>query len=218
MKLVTLFLLFTLSCTPVSIQATTGRKVSPRVADRTDSKARLQLTTSITKEVSCHPQHLSLTLRLTFRNIGNEPIILDKKSSVIGRHLVSRSLTAAAANKYEEDTRYESFNADEIGFRFDPPADMSNFIVLGPGETHTIEDPRTRVSFDVYEGTSDDKDSLRFGTHFLQIIVPTLFYPPSVAADLRARWRDKGFLWSEPLTSLPMRFEIEKDRQIIKCL
>ena len=63
------------------------------------SKARLELRTTIVKSVACSPELFGLSLRLSFRNNGSEPVIIDKQSFWI-RSLVSVSTQAAAAKKY----------------------------------------------------------------------------------------------------------------------
>src|ERR1044072_105985 len=56
-------------------------------------KPRLQLTTSILEQKSCSRDHFGLRLRLTVRNVGEEPVILHKQRA-ISRIMVSSNLAA----------------------------------------------------------------------------------------------------------------------------
>lgn len=177
----------------------------------TARKARLQLTTSIVREKSCSRDHLSLELRFTFRNVGAEPVIIDKRSFVT-RSLISQSLKAADAKRYELETRADLF--DDIFAT--SPRDISNFAVVGPGESYDLQTEQTRVSFLIDDGTPRTKEYLRPGSYFLQIEIATWTYLDD-AEQFRLRWKTTGMLWSEGLTSQPMPFVVEQSRPIAKC-
>src|SRR5215216_6494872 len=104
-------------------------------------KAQLQLTTSVVRERSCFPGHLSLELKFTFRNLGNEPVLLDKLSFV-DRTLVSTSLKAAASKKYQQEIQAHLY-ADSFPAS---PTDSSDFVIIGPGQAYDLESGQTRVS------------------------------------------------------------------------
>jgi hypothetical protein len=174
-------------------------------------ETKLQFTTSIIQERSCSSTILSLDLRFTFKNIGNEPVILDKQSFVT-RTLVSSSLQAAAAKRYEATTRSDVFADTFPG----SPQDISAFAVIGPGETYDLHTEQTRVSFLVREGMQDSTDYLRSGTYFLQVEIATWSYLAD-AKQFRERWKSTGLLWSEGLISQPMSFVVERNRTISKC-
>jgi len=175
------------------------------------AKPRLQLTTSIIKEKSCASDHLSLELKFTFKNDGAEPLIIDKRSFVM-RSLISESLKAATAKRYEAQTRADLF--DDI---FPPsPKDMSNFAVIRPGETYDLQTEQTRVSFLINDGKSHSKGNLRPGIYFLQIEIGTWTYLDN-AEQFREMWKAQGVLWSEGLISQPMPLVVKQDRPISKC-
>jgi hypothetical protein len=143
---------------------------------------------------------------------------LDKGSSVVGRHMVSRDLESASAAKYEEVGRAEYDAGLYIPEALDVPTDMSNFIILAPGEVFEVESGWTRVHFIVNDGTRYSEAGLRLGSHFLQVEVGTWPHASeSVVVRARRQWRSKGFLWTEPVTSLPMQFTIDPNRPISKC-
>ena len=181
------------------------------LAAGTIRKARLELTTSIVTEKSCFLGHLGLYLRFTFRNTGEEPVILDKRSFVI-RSLVSRSLNAAIGRKYVQEVRADVF-ADS--FPMDPSG-LSDFVILQPTETYDLQTEQTRVSLYVAGNKKASKDDLRPGNYFLQVEVATWTYLRN-SEQFRQRWRTNGVLWSEGLTSQPMAFVIEQNRSISKC-
>lgn len=217
MKVVLTFLLLLLSGgSSIPMHALTNG--SNNAAYPVSSKTKLQLTTSIIEYLSCHPSGLTLRLLLTFRNIGTEKIILDKRSSIVGRHFVSRNLKALAAGNYEETGRAEFDSGPYIPDAPDVPKDMSDFIILAPGEVYEAQSGWTRVHFTVNDGTPHTEDGLGYGSHFLQVEIGTWPYASeSVVKRARKQWRDRGYLWTEPLISSPIQFTIERNRQISKC-
>jgi len=172
---------------------------------------RLQLTTSIVRARSCFKGQLGLELRFTFRNVGDQPVIVDKRS-IISRALVSRSLSAATSKKYEQTIR-----SDQWGFYFAvDPSDMSNLVIIQPGEAYDLETGQTRVSLHVSEKMPESKGNLLPGNYFLQVEVATWTYIEDPSRFKKA-WSDKAYLWSEGLTSQPMPFTVEQNRPIVKC-
>ena len=198
--------------------AQTIRPVEAKRASHPGSaKIAVELSTVIIEQVSCSPTHLSLALRLVFQNVGREPIILDKRGSTIAfvtSYMVSVSREAAAAKRYEQVWRTEDFGFREVASDRNDP---SNFIILTPGERYNVESPQSRVSLPISDGTSSSRDYLALGTHFIQVNVGTLLAPSTALAQLKSRWRNKGYLWSRPLTSEPMPFVVERGRPITQC-
>ena len=175
------------------------------------AKPRLQLTTSIVRARSCFKGHLGLELIFTFKNVGDQPVIIDKRS-VISRALVSRSLSAATSKKYEQTIR-----SDQWGFYFAiDPSDMSNLVVIQPGEAYDLETEQTRVSLHVSNDMPESKSNLPPGNYLLQVEVTTWTYLEDPRRFKKA-WSDEGYLWSEGLTSQPMPFAVEQNRPIVKC-
>jgi hypothetical protein len=205
MKLITMLLLLAVGCSPtVCAQAVDNKKPEGSLAKPAASKAQLQLTTNIVERKHHCSNLMSLRVRLTFKNIGDEPIILDKRS-FIGAEMVSHDLEAAAAKQYETTARYDLFD----GAFFDvDPSDMSNFVILKPGEVY--EKTRGLTSLWLDDAPPPREGFLSPGTHYLQIIVSTWSYFTD-AKPFRKKWSDKGVLWLEGMTSLPMPFTVEID-------
>jgi hypothetical protein len=174
----------------------------------------LRLTTRIVKERYCSDigsSFLEWTLNLTYTNIGNRPVLLDKKSTWIYRSLVSRDLKAASADQYEQAPSSSYGDLSKWGFVSTPNED--SFAVLKPGESFDVE-ANCRVS--IYDGTPDTEDALHAGNHVLQIRVATWYYyaDPKFYRD---KWRSRGYLYSGNVTSLPMPFTIEQQRRFMPC-
>lgn len=212
MNLLPTLLLLALSCSPiVCAQASPHEKIGGERAASFGSKARLQLTTSIVERKPYCSNSEGFKLRLTFKNVGPEPVVLDRRS-FIARRLVSRDLKAAASRQYELSGRFDYF--DGAYFLADP-SDTSNFVLLKPGEVYDLD--ASIGSFSVYDGEKDPPQGhLVTGTHYLQLEVGTWSYVADPEPFLR-QWSDKGFLWIEGLTSLPMPFTVGKDRPAVKC-
>jgi hypothetical protein len=121
--------------------------------------------------------------------------------------MISRSLEKAASKKYVEDTTSAYFDLSKAGFRVEDTPREDAFILLKAGESYSLE--RDGYGIPLYDGTKDGEDYLRPGEYFLQFDVTTWYYlvPPEM---YREQWRDKGYLWSEKVTSAPMSFIIKK--------
>jgi hypothetical protein len=134
-------------------------------------------------------------------------VILDKKI-LIADTMVSRDLNSAATKRYEQELRYDLFDAPGS-----KPADLSTFVILLPGNVYEFED---RLSVTVNDGSPLFKDGLGSGIHFLQVGVATWNFMAD-PINFRKKWKDKGYLWSSPVTSQPMSFTVELNRPTKKC-
>ena len=123
--------------------------------------------------------------------------------------MVSGDLAAAKNKQYEQDLRYDDPGA---GAGLESPF-FSDFTILKTGEVIEFEQPVSVYLFDAKRGA---EQFLREGTHFLQVDVASWPYIAD-PAPFRRNWKDKGYLWFEGITSEPMPFTINKDRQIIQC-
>lgn len=207
LKLISRLLILVGISAAIMLAHTTANTRSHRLF-RNLPKAQLQLTTTILEQKSCSLDHFGLRLRLTLRNIGEEPVILHKQTA-ISRIMVSRDLRAVAAQQYEQEQRYDDPGAD-IGLA--SPI-YSDFTIIKPGAVFEFEES---VSLYLFNAKRSAERFLSEGTHFLQVDLGSWPYIAD-PATFRKKWRDKGYLWFEGITSGPMRFTIEKDRPIIKC-
>jgi hypothetical protein len=177
------------------------------------SRASLQLTTEVVSQGYCSDEYdtsVILNLRLNYRNTGTVPVILYKKSSVGNRYMISHSLKEAAAQKYLEDS--SGFDAIESAQIYLPEEKF--FAILKPSESYSLE---TVFNTTVYDGSKDSEDDLRPGSYFLQLEISTWYYLASDPNEFREKWREKGFLWTRPVTSLPMPFTVEEMPPVVPC-
>ena len=207
MKLISTLFIVVGTCAAIILAHTTTNSRN-HTFFRNLPKARLQLTTSILERKSCSRDHFGLRLRLTVRNVGEEPVILHKQRA-ISRIMVSINLAAASKKQYEQDLRYDDPTASS---GLDSPL-FSDFTIVKPGELVEFEEP---VSVYLFNEKRKAERFLNEGIHFLQVDVGSWPYVAD-PTPFRKKWSDKGYLWFEGLTSDPMPFTIEKDRPVVKC-
>jgi len=176
----------------------------------------LELSTSVAEAYSCAPKSMALRLRLSYKNTGTEPLIIDKRAvKIVDRYMVSRNLKDATNRNYVVEMRAEDFGGN-YGWDAKTEPAWSGFALLQPGEAYEIDDRSATTTFIVDDDRPNAKGSLFAGDYFLQVQVDTWSYSGN-AVELRRRWKDQGYLWSNPLISTPMSFSVQKSRQIRPC-
>ena len=212
MKLL-LVLMLCLGCAvTVNAQTVSGGGVEMTVG-QDPLHAQLQLKTDLIELRHCSVENLRFTLRLNFTNQGKRAVILDKRSSVISQYMVSRSFKNALNKKYEIEVP-RLIGLDAPGMTMDSVPDASQFVVLKHGEVYSV----VRV-FNSYIGADpDDHNSRPLGRdNLLQLVVLTWYYPRASNVKWRDQWQPKGYLWSDPITSIAMPFKIEKNAPVVNC-
>jgi hypothetical protein len=179
------------------------------ISNTQPEQAKLRLSTAIVTQrfsVERDLRALRLTLKLTYTNDGTLPILLDRKSVLIYRTTVSKSLKAAASRRYIVDRSYYFTDLTKAGMSVSDPEEGA-FIILRAGESFTAPE---NVEVVIGAGPKDGKKFLSDGDYLLQVRVATWYYfvEPNV---YRERWIAKGFLWSDNMTSQPMRFSAQSD-------
>ncbi len=165
-------------------------------------------TTVVSKRYCSEFPFLHLYLSLRFTNLSDRPILLDSRSKLIGRIMVSQNPKDIVERKYLSDV---SSDLDFTPFGYDPPKDLNLFSVLKPGQSYSTE---SRVELLVR-----DRDEGRLpGKYFLQLKVITWHYHPDSIDQLRVQWRETGFLWTNDVTSEPMTFEVERKPPSQRCI
>ena len=212
MKRLTLILCLTFGVAVADVQKSLEASNRSMTNPEQSAEAQLQLSTSLIEQrysVETGSRLLRLTLNLTYSNIGNRPIILDKRSSLVYRKLVSRNLAAASDKKYdyvESSSFIDVRSMLAAGMRLEDTPKKDAFIILKPRESYSL---KKELILRLYDGTTDTDDYLHPGTRFLQLRVATWYY----FADpdtYREQWRDEGYLWSQNITSVPMPLKVEK--------
>jgi len=180
---------------------------------QTASDTDLQLTTEIVGQRYCtgdpDMDGVLLELRLVYRNTGTSPLILYKGSSIVYEIIVRKTADGAP-----EANAHLSWYFDKP-WKVDASSLRKMFVILPPNatfETHT----RTRV-FVTRNDSTHFQGAVESGEHYLQVTIPTWPGSPELADAMQRKWRSKGILWQNAVTSLPMNFTIAKQRKITDC-
>ena len=180
-------------------------------------KPALQLSADIVSQNYCavtsDAASLEMKVRLRYRNIGSQKIILYKGHDLFYQTRI-RGAPGNAAGPYEVwvvNSRYFDEEVEPI----DQTTPSKVFLGLPPGAVYERE-----IMIGV--GLVNDKvergdSSIRAGDHTLQLIVSTWYKSRSLAQKLRQEWLRKGLLWSEPLFSAPIHFLVQRPRLLGPC-
>ncbi len=158
-----------------------------------------------------------ITLQLNFRNSSGVPVILDKKSVLIVRHVAARTADGALRGDYEYELDLEYMWPNDmwpqkpyIGRR-----PSGRFVVLQPGQAY---DSKTLVAVVVRRsGMGEIAGTVPPGDHFLQVKVATWLHGDELAERIAKRWSKYGFLHSEQVLSRPMAFSVEEPNRLERC-
>ena len=102
MKLLNLLIMLCVSCTwGVNAQTVSGDGGVEMTVGQDELHAQLQLTTEAIELQQCSNNNLRFLLRLNFMNKGQSVVLLDKRSLVVSKYMVSRTADDAARRKYE---------------------------------------------------------------------------------------------------------------------
>lgn len=198
------------ACLACAVVAARGQ--SDSVANLTP---QLQLTTEVVDARFCERDYLRLELRLRYLNIGDQPLILYRQSNVIMTYFISKTISDAVLEKYEQ--KFSPLQSP-VGPRedFDKQSpDEQTFVVLNPNAHYEVTS-QAHLPF-IFDGEREDSSSLRAGRHILEIRVQTWPASREVAAKLHARWRTHGFLWTQSVISRRMTFDIAKHPTVLGC-
>ena len=180
-------------------------------------KPPLELSAEIVSQSYCavtsDSASLQLRLKLRYRNIGSQKIILYKGHDLFYQTRI-RSASENAAGPYEVwvvNSRYFDEDPEPI----DQTSPSRVFLSLPPGAAYERE---IMIGVGVVnEKVARGDSSIRAGDHTLQLIVSTWYKSRILAQKLRQEWQRKGLLWSEPLFSTPIHFMAERPRLLAPC-
>ena len=183
-----------------------------------EAKDSLLLSTSIVSQKYCQGDmdldSLRLVLSLNFTNVGRKSLILYKGSSLVSRLMISRDLKELAERRFEVNSSLTQVT-DESSEKISGPEPNELFITLPPGASYKTE---ATISIFVVRGRgSKIPGAVPAGDHVLQIEVPTWPASNDLAKTLRNLWQSSGCLWYEPMTSSPMEFKVESERDVVDC-
>ena len=177
----------------------------------------LQLTAEIIEQHYCSitPDKLTLQLKLKVRysNRGSERLIIYQGHDLF--YQIKVLSDAATETRPYEVLLLNMHYFDEEFERIDASSPGKVFEKLGPGEFFE------RQLITGVGVTDDDKQrsstTVKPGRHTVQVIVSTWYQTPQLAEKLRQQWLRKGVLWTQPLTSVPVSFVIEKPAAAPPC-
>jgi hypothetical protein len=164
--------------------------------------AHVELTKDLILLRYCSDDRLEFVVRLNFSNKSKGPVVLVKRWRSSSAYLVSRTFENAIKKKYE-------FIVHILG-GVDPAdsvPDESSFILLKPGGSYSLEQ---KVNL-------NHRKSMRTGHHVLQMVVDNWPYFGASNIEWRERFRNRGYLWTDSITSVPMPFNVTKKATIVEC-
>lgn len=180
---------------------------------------QLRLTAEILEQSYCsvkgNPNAISLQLKLRLRytNLGSQRLIVYKGHDLFFQTKV-RSEPSAQTRPYEL-LLLNMHYFDEEFERIEARSPSKVFVTLATNESFERELIKGIGVTDLSrERTST---SVHPGGHTLQIIVSTWYQSPKLAERLREQWQRKGLLWSQPLSSAPLKLIIEKPGAAAPC-
>ena len=179
-------------------------------------KPPVELTTEMISQKYCAASSdaltLEMTLKLRYRNVGNQKLILYRSHDLFYQTRVRRA--AGGAQAYEVlflNSRYFDSEFESI----DQSVPGKVFVSLSPGASYE----RTLLVGIalVPEGVERGNSAIAAGDHTLQLTVSTWYKQRSLAEKLRKQWEQKGLLWFDPLVSPPIYFQAQRPTSPSPC-
>lgn len=184
----------------------------PGDSKSTDSQNQLKVSSNILSQTFCSSSNLRLTIRLTLTNVGEQPLIIDRKYFAVYRTVVSRDSESAKKGLHELDV---SSMVDLQLIKLDDSSpDNTLFVTLKAGDSYSVE-------IEDYIPIKDDikahNNYLKPGNYVLQNIILTWGGSSKLGEVLKEKWKHFGSLWLEPLITEPMHFSVDPSHLIGDC-
>lgn len=178
----------------------------------------LQLTLSIAEQQICRVNAgvdaLRLTLQLRYTNVGKRKLILYKGNRLFFQVFISRGGSDAQARRNELRATHSRY-FDEQPEKIAATAPGSVFASLSPGASYetgqVISIPVAR------NGEGLLNVSIAAGEHILNVTASTWYESKKLAEDLRERWRSRGYLWTDPVSSNAASFVVDENHATTAC-
>jgi hypothetical protein len=122
-------------------------------------------------------------------------------------HRLINNADLARAGKYEFDVHFLHGIDGEL-MTLQPIPDESQFVILEAGDSRA-----ENHAFSVPGGGK----KLSPGNYVLQLSVLTWHYANASNIEWREKWRQKGHLWTNSVTSQPMSFTVYKNPVVTGC-
>jgi hypothetical protein len=180
------------------------------------AKPSLELTAEIVSQNYCAASSglltLELNLKVRYRNVGNQKLILYRGHDLFYQTRVRSA--AGGAQAYEVlflNSRYFDQEFESI----DQAVPGKVFVSLSPG---SVYERKLLVGIAlVPDGVERGNSAIGAGDHTLQLIVSTWYKPRNLAEKLSKQWEPKGVLWFDPVVSPPIHFVAERPRSVVPC-
>jgi hypothetical protein len=178
-------------------------------------KPQLQLTTEILEQSYCsigHQTSLQLKLKLRYTNLSDQRFIVYKGHDLFFQTKIRSEKTGSAPSEVLLlNMRY----FDEEFERIDARTPGRVFVRLAPGASFERE---LMTGVGVADNSAVASDTtVKPGRYTLQLIVSTWYQSAKLAEKLRQQWQREGFLWSQPLYSVPLKLTIEEPSTTSPC-
>ena len=180
------------------------------------SQPQLRLTAEIVGQSFCSLKEqtsLELRLKLRYTNASDRRLIVYKGHDLFYQTKI-RTEDNSGTESYEvlllnmryfdeELERIEARSPSHVFVKLLPGASFERELITGIGVADTSL-PRGSTA-------------VRPGRHTLQLILSTWYQSPQLAEKLRQRWQRQGFLWSQPLSSVPLKLQVDKPSAVTPC-
>jgi hypothetical protein len=180
------------------------------------AKPQLQLTTEILEQSYCsigRDISLQLKLKLRYTNLSDQRLIVYNGHDLFFQTKIRTGDPPGTSSSEVLFLNMRYF--DEELERIDARSPGRVFVKLAPGASFERE---LLTGAGVADDTAASSDTtVRPGLHTLQLIVSTWYQSPKLAERLRQQWQREGFLWSQPLYSVPLKLTIEKPAGTLPC-
>ena len=193
---------FVVTCSPYSASGQTQKQ--------------LELTTGVIEQTYCSVDEkvsLQVRLKLRYTNLSSQRLVVYNGHDLFFQTKIRPDETPAtpASGVLLLNMRY----FDEEFERIDASSPGRVFVKLVPGASFERE-LITGVGV-IDKSAAPSETTVKPGPHILQLIVSTWYQSPKLAEKLRQRWQREGFLWSQPLYSVPLKLIIEKPPTTVPC-
>ena len=146
---------------------------------------------------------LQLRFVVRFVNVGSQPVILYRGAGDVSEMLAARSIGAVEGPKPE----YRIFITHYISGTWRPTSERPGptVAILQPGKHFQVQET---VPIRFSRNASSSK-YLESGGYFIRVVTDTWPYSPELGTEQRKRWRQWGYLWTEPIQSTPARIQLD---------
>jgi len=180
------------------------------------SKPQLQLTTEILEQTYCsigRDISFQLKLKLRYTNLSDQRLIVYNGHDLFFQTKIRA--TKPSGTPAPEVLLLNMRYFDEELERIDARSPGRVFAKLAPGASFERE-LMTGAGVAADATTSSDT-TVEPGPHTLQLIVSTWYQSAKLAEKLRQQWQRDGYLWSQPLYSIPLKLSIERPATTLPC-